>query len=161
MFTNERNLRVAHAHCDVPCGIYDPATAQIAAHSVARFLGQIAELEGSGDTSLKARAQLSRLVEQKEQHAAEVKSAVVVIWGDYIKAPQIEQFPEIHSLVHSIMLKASACKQDVEVSNGTELVDLVNQMASIFWATKSIETETVTAPYAPNLPLVRPVLAAQ
>ena len=71
------------AHCDVPCGIYDPSTAQIAAMSTARFLDLIAEL-GTPD-SAESMARLSRLTSEKEQHAAEVKAAVVVIWGDYFK----------------------------------------------------------------------------
>ena len=152
-------IRTAYAHCDVPCGIYDPASAQIAAHSVARFLDQIAELEADiAQNSLPALAKLSRLIEQKESHAAQVKSDINVIWGDYFKAPHVEKFPQIHSLTHQIMQKASACKQETVVGNGAELVDLVNQFAEIFWATKDIKTQTVTAPYLPNLPIVRPML---
>ena len=153
--------RTAYAHCDVPCGIYDPSSAQLAAHSVARFLNQIKEVEeGIAQSSMAELHKFSRLVEQKELHASQVKSDITVIWGDYFKAPHIEQFPEIHSLAHQIMLKASACKQDTAISNGEELVDLVNRFAEIFWATKNTKTETVVAPYAPNLPLVRPVLDA-
>ena len=153
------NPRIAHAHCDVPCGIYDPATAQLAAHSVARFLDQVAELEeGVSQASVSALAKLSRLIEHKESHAAKVKSEITIIWGDYFKAPHLEQFPEIHDLTHEIMQKASACKQETIASNGVELVALVNRYAEIFWATKNVETQTVTAPYLPNLPLVRPVL---
>ncbi len=156
------NSRIAHAHCDVPCGIYDPSTAQLAAHSVARFLDQMQELEGEiGKPSLDTLNKLSRVVEHKETHAAKVKSEINIIWGDYFKAPHVEQFPEIHDLTHQIMQKASACKQNAAQSNGVELVELVNRYAEIFWATKNIETQTVTAPYAPNLPLVMPVLEAK
>ena len=144
------------AHCDVHCGIYDPSTAQIAAMSTARFLDLIAEL-GTPD-SAESMARLSRLTSEKEQHAAEVKAAVVVIWGDYFKDPQIEQIPDVHNLVHSIMRKASACKQEITQSNGPELVDLVNQFAAAFWTTKGVETRSVTAPYAPALPMVIPAL---
>lgn len=151
--------RTAHAHCDVPCGIYDPASAQIAAHSVARFLNQITEIEADvASSSLPALAKLSRLIEHKESHAAKVKSEINIIWGDYFKAPHFEQFPELHSLTHQIMQKASACKQETVAGNGSELVDLVNRFAEIFWATKDVKTQTVIAPYLPNLPIVRPIL---
>ncbi|MEM7217285.1 MAG: superoxide dismutase, Ni [Pseudomonadota bacterium] len=151
----DMTLPSVQGHCDVPCGIYDPATAQIAAHSVARFLDQIAELpEGSLDRA--AQARLARLVSQKEAHAAEVKAAVVVIWGDYFKAPQFEAHPSLHELTHSILLTASACKQEIDPANGRKLVDLVNDFAEIFWQTKDVDTERVVAKYAPNLEIVRP-----
>ena len=76
------NIKEVQAHCDIPCKIYDPATAQIATLSVIRLLDLIAEL-GDPLKSPADAAQLSRLVEQKETHAASVKHDVVTIWGDY------------------------------------------------------------------------------
>ncbi len=155
-------VRRAHAHCDVPCGIYDPAIAQNAALSVARFLDLIEELEPKlvgGDASVENLAKLARLVEQKESHAAKVKSEVVIIWGDYFKAAQIEMVPEVHGLVHEIMQKASACKQQTAVDNGRELVALVNRFAAAFWQTKDIETQTVVSSNLPKLEMVQPVLS--
>ncbi|MEM7364772.1 MAG: superoxide dismutase, Ni [Pseudomonadota bacterium] len=146
----------AFAHCDVPCGIYDPSNAQIAAMSTARFLDLIEEL-GTPDSPAEV-ARLSRLTAEKEKHASLVKSEVVIIWGDYFKEAQIEQAPDIHTTVHAIMRKASACKQEIASDNGPELMALVNDFASAFWNTKGIESKTVTAPYSPNLPMVVPVL---
>lgn len=153
-----RFIRVAQAHCDVPCGIYDPAGAQTAALSVVRFLDLIAELEAEagGQLSVAQTAKLARLVEQKETHAKQVKDEVVIIWGDYIKAPQIEAFPEVHSLTHSIMLQASKCKQEVAQENGLVLLALVNEFATVFWKTKGVETELYTAPGKPGQAVVRP-----
>ena len=71
-------------------------------------------------------AHLSRIMEQKESHAKEVKDAVATIWGDYFKEPHMEKFPEIHSLTHSIMMTASKCKQSLDRENGIKLVVLVN-----------------------------------
>ena len=161
MLKNLFNIRPAHAHCDVPCGIYDPSSAQIAAVSVCRFLDQIAEVEGQlaeNPGNVSALAKLSRLVAEKETHAAKVKSDIVVIWGDYIKAPQIEQFPDVHNLAHQIMLKGSACKVETSVENGKALLDLVNQFAEIFWATKGVETQLVTSVNPTGLAIVQPVL---
>ncbi len=147
---------IALAHCDIPCGIYDPATAQIAAISTARLLLLIDELgapKSTGDF-----AKLSRLTQEKEKHAGIVKDEIVVIWGDYFKEKQIEMFPDIHDLVHSIMVKASACKQELLPSNGSELMALVNKFGEAFWVSKGVNTKTVNAPYPPNLPMVVPVL---
>ncbi|MEM9179465.1 MAG: superoxide dismutase [Ni], partial [Pseudomonadota bacterium] len=67
--------------------------------------------------------------------------------------------PNVHGLVHAIMQKASACKQDVHREDGLALVELVNEFAEIFWKTKSIGTVRKTCPYPPQLKLVYPVLA--
>ena len=146
----------ALAHCDVPCGIYDPSTAQIAAMSTARFLDLIEELGAPSSPADFAR--LSRLTAEKEKHAGLVKSEVVIIWGDYFKEAQIEEVPDVHDTVHAIMRKASACKQEIAPGNGPELMALVNEFASAFWKTKGIDSKAVTAPYSPNLPMVVPVL---
>jgi nickel superoxide dismutase len=150
-------VQKVHAHCDVPCGIYDPAEAQLAAQSVARFLQQIdgiiAETMSASDTF-----SLSRMVQQKEEHAALVKHAVSVIWGDYFKPAHLETHPQIHELTHNIMRTASACKQKIDFENGVKLVDLVNQFAAVFWETRGIETHFARTPYEPHLPLLVPKL---
>ena len=149
----------AHAHCDVPCGIYDPATAQNAALSVARFLDLLSAYADT-DLSLADHAKLARLVANKESHAADVKHEVVIIWGDYFKPDHFSAHPELHELTHSILAAASRCKQGVNPEDGRELVNLVNQFAAIFWASKGVETQTVVVPYEPKLAVVQPVFAA-
>jgi nickel superoxide dismutase len=145
------------AHCDIPCKIYDPATAQISTLSIIRLLDLINEL-GEDVTSTADSAQLTRLTGQKETHAASVKHDVVTIWGDYFKAPQIEMYPEVHELVHTIMQLASKCKQSIDRKNGENLLASVNRFAEMFWATKGVETQKVVAPYPPALEIVRPTL---
>lgn len=152
------NFDTASAHCDVPCGIYDPAVAQIAALTVIRFMDQIKELQDKSDLTLADHAKLARLVAEKEHHAARVKEEVRIIWGDYFKQPQFEQFPNTHTLVHNIMLAGSACKQGIERDKGVKLLDLVNEFAASFWASKKVETFTATCPYAPNETVVYPKL---
>jgi nickel superoxide dismutase len=149
-------INQVQAHCDIPCKIYDPATAQIATLSVIRLLDLIAEIGDS--TSAADLAQLSRLTEQKETHAASVKHDITTIWGDYFKAPQIEAYPEVHELVHTIMQQASKCKQGIARENGENLLNSVNRFAEIFWATKGVETQSVIAPYPPALAVTQPVL---
>ena len=152
------NIKEVQAHCDIPCKIYDPATAQIATLSVIRLLDLIAEL-GDPLKSPADAAQLSRLVEQKETHAASVKHDVVTIWGDYFKDPHIEKFPEIHELAHSIMMTASKCKQDIDRQNGIDLVEKVNRFAEIFWATKDVNTETKKSLNPPHMDMIVPMLS--
>ncbi len=152
------NFETVSAHCDIPCKIYDPSTAQIAALSVIRFLDLINELSADGNNSLADQAKLSRLVHEKEVHAEKVKAEVRVIWGDYIKAPQKEAFPAIDELVHNIMLTGSACKQHIDRANGEKLLELVNEFAAAFWSTKGVETFTAECPYPPAMQVVYPKL---
>ncbi|MDN2659832.1 superoxide dismutase, Ni [Neptunomonas sp. CHC150] len=151
-------FETASAHCDIPCKIYDPISAQIAALTVIRMCDLIAELEDKTPLSIADQAQLARLVNEKESHAGNVKHEIRVIWGDYFKQTQFDQVAGIHDLVHSIMLKASQCKQHIDRQNGLELLALVNQFAEAFWTTKGLKTYTAQCPYPPAQAVVYPVL---
>lgn len=144
------------AHCDVPCGIYDPIVAQIAALSVIRMVDLMEGLEKSD--SLEYINTISRHVAVKEEEAEKVKHEIRIIWGDFIKPPQIEKYPEIHTIVHNIMMLGSANRQHVSREKAVELLEEVNKFAEIFWALKEKETKRVKAAYAPNEEIVVPVL---
>ena len=148
-------VKDTNAHCDIPCAVYDPYTAQFAALSIVRILDLIGEID-ENPTSKADLTKLARLVSQKEEHASEVKEAIRVIWGDYFKEPQIEKFPEIHDLTHSIMMIASKCKQELSRENGLELLEKVNRFAEIFWATKDVETQAKKSLNPPNLDIISP-----
>ena len=148
----------ASAHCDIPCKIYDPISAQLAALSVIRFVDLLNELSEKENLSFADHAQFSRLIREKEAHAEKVKHEVRVIWGDYFKAPQFEKYPDTNELVHNIMLTGSACKQHVSRDKAEALLTLVNEFAESFWATKGVETKTATCPYPPAEQVVYPKL---
>ena len=147
----------ASAHCDIPCKIYDPSTAQIAALTVIRMVDMINELPDE-NLSRAQQAQLSRLVAQKEEHAIKVKEEIRVIWGDYFKQPQFDQVPGVQELVHNIMLQGSKCKQNIDRDAGVALLKLVNEFAEAFWKTKDVDTYTATCPYPPSESVVYPKL---
>ncbi|MEM8770817.1 MAG: superoxide dismutase, Ni [Pseudomonadota bacterium] len=148
----------AEAHCDIPCGIYDPMPALIAAVSVVRLMDIMKEGAAKQADAAALHNLLARNALRKEEEAEKVKHEIRVIWGDYFKGPLLEKHPDIHSLTHSIMLKASACKQDVHREDGEALVELVNQFAEKFWDTKDKKTKRLKTPYAPNMEIVHPVL---
>ncbi|PID66081.1 MAG: superoxide dismutase, Ni [Gammaproteobacteria bacterium] len=149
--------RVA-AHCDVPCGIYDPMVAQIAALTVIREVDQLNEIADKVDTSINDHANFGRMVAVKEEHVAKVKEEIRIIWGDFIKQPQLDEYPELHSLVHSIMLAGSKAKQHVDKAAALDLLDKVNRFAEIFWAIKGVDTYRAVCPYAPAAEVVYPDL---
>ncbi len=146
------------AHCDVPCGIYDPAVAQIAALTVIRNTDQLNEIAEKSEISLNDRANFARIVATKEAHAIKVKEEINIIWGDFIKQPQLNEYPELHDLVHSIMLAGSKAKQHVDKEAALDLLDKVNRFAEIFWAVKGVATYRAVCPYAPSAEVVYPDL---
>lgn len=142
------------AHCDVPCGIYDPITAQIAALSVIRMIDLMEGLEKTD--SLEYTNTLSRHIAVKESEAEKVKHEIRIIWGDFIKPPMVEKYPQIHQLTHNIMMLGSANRQHVSRDKAMELLNAVNEFAEIFWALKEVETKKVKANYFPNEEIVIP-----
>ena len=152
------NFPTVSAHCDIPCKIYDPITAQLAVLTMVRMVDLLSEFKDKSNFSVDDYAKLSRLVAQKESHGKQVKDEITVIWGDFIKAPQLEKFPEIHALVHSIMLATSAAKQHIDKENTLELLTKVNRFAEIFWQCKGYETYSAVCPYPPEQKIVYPVL---
>jgi nickel superoxide dismutase len=149
------NFKVAQAHCDIPCGIYDPITAQIAALTVVRMIDLMDGLESKGKDYENS---MFRYVAVKEEHAEKAKHEIRVIWGDYIKPQHIEQYPELHSLTHKIMQLGSKSRQTKDRATAVEFVETINKFAEIFWATKGVATKRAKAPYAPALELVYPNL---
>ena len=112
----------ASAHCDIPCKIYDPISAQLAVLTMIRMVDLLNELNEKANLTPNDQAQFSRLLNQKEEHGNKVKEEIRVIWGDYIKQPQLEKFPELHELAHSIMLATSKAKQHIDKDATLDLI---------------------------------------
>ena len=149
----------AKAHCDVPCGIYDPIPAQIDALTVVRMMDLMAALsEGEDKSNSSFNNSMSRYVSVKEDHAEKAKHEIRVIWGDFIKASHVEKYPELPELVHKIMQAGSKSLQSADREHGLALVDAINQFAEIFWSIKEVKTKKAKAPYAPGLEMVYPDL---
>jgi len=150
------NFDVAEAHCDVPCGIYDPSTAQISALTVVRMLDLIAALdesEGSGKADY--HNSISRYIAVKEEHAELAKHEIRIIWGDYFKK---DKHPNVDELVHKIMQLGSKIRQTTDREAGVAFVAAINEFAEVFWGTKDVKTKKAKAPYAPALEMVYPDL---
>jgi len=153
------DFQIAKAHCDIPCGIYDPITAQIAALTVVRMIDLMKDLDSKGDVSkVDYQNSMARYVAIKEEHAEKAKHEIRIIWGDYIKAPQLEKYPKLHEIVHKIMQLGSKSRQTADRDTAVQFVAAINEFAQIFWETKGVTTKRAKAPYAPNLELVYPNL---
>jgi nickel superoxide dismutase len=156
---NRFKFDTASAHCDIPCGIYDPIVAQINALTVVRMIDLMNDLQAKGgEPGTAYHNSMTRYTLVKEEHAEKAKQEIRVIWGDYIKAQHLEKYPELHGLVHKIMQLGSASRQTADRDTAVQFVETINQFAEIFWATKGVATKRAKAPYAPALELVYPVL---
>jgi nickel superoxide dismutase len=125
----------AYAHCDVPCGIYDPHAAELAARTVARMVELIGQIP-AGTTDLADRNKLIRCVAVKEQHAEIVKHEIAVIWADYFKPEHVERYPDLHDRTWKILKLAGKNKQNIDAAAAAELEAAVKEYADIFWSTK-------------------------
>ncbi len=149
----------ARAHCDIPCGIYDPHQAQIGALTVIRMIDLMNDLKAAhSPETLEYQNSVARYIMVKEEHAELVKREIRVIYGDYIKQEQLDKFPELPALVHKIMQLGSKARQSPSREVAVDLLTAVNRFAEIYWATKNIETKKVKAPYKPGEEITYPLL---
>jgi nickel superoxide dismutase len=143
----------AFAHCDIPCGIYDPHTAQLDALTVVRMNQLIADL---GDDS-ESQTKLGRYMSVKETHAESCKNELRIIWADYFKPEHLEKYPELHDLFWKAMKNASKTRQQVSLEAAEELLESVRKIAEIFWASKGSETKRQAFPSPAGGEIVYPV----
>ena len=132
------------AHCDIPCGIYDPHQAQLSALTIVRMNQLIAELPKPGpQTTPEERDayvhKLSRYTQVKEEHAEACKRDLRVLWGDYFTPEHLQKFPEVHQLFWDAMKLASKVRQEVNLQAAQDLLVKVQKIAEIFWKSKGAE----------------------
>jgi len=140
--------RTVYAHCDIPCGIYDPHEAQISALTVIRMDQLIGELarpptDAKPEDHAAYASKIARYTAVKESHAERVKSEVRVIWGDYVSPDHVKQFPQFHDLTFRILKQASKARQGTNVADAQELLKLVQEFAELFWQTKGAKTRRI------------------
>jgi nickel superoxide dismutase len=116
------------AHCDLPCGVYDPAQARIEAESVKAIQEKY---QGNEDPGFRTRA-----IGIKEQRAELAKHHVSVLWSDYFKAPHFEKYPGLHDLFNETLKALSAAKSSNDPATGQTALDYIAQIDKIFWETK-------------------------
>ena len=132
-----RPSRTSYAHCDIPCGIYDPHEAEIAAETVEKMVSLLNDL-GENDGSIAFRNSTVRYIAAKEEHAEKVKRQVLIIWGDFIKPPHVEAFPDIHDKVWNLVKLAGANKVNADAELAANLRAGVKEFADTFWAMKKL-----------------------
>lgn len=133
-----RSPTVAHAHCDLYCGVYDPAQAKIEALSV---LKSAEKYQGSDDEVFRARALMI-----KEERAELVKHHLMVLWADFFTEDHRKEFPDLDDLIWRAIHQAGEAKKSMEPAEGQKLVELVDEVAEIFWKTEKAQGMGVYPP---------------
>ena len=137
------------AHCDGPCGVYDPASVRIAAEAAVSMTKKILDLTPPDPSDAKAFAAyintLSRYVAIKEEQAHLAKTELLVLWTDYFKPQHLEAYPNLHDTFWKAAKLCSSVKVEVSATHAQELMDAVEEIHKIFWATKGRDIAWYTA----------------
>ena len=132
------------AHCDIPCGIYDPHMAQIAALTVVRMDQLVAALQMPAmddRTAMDTYANsYTRYIRTKEEHAELCKKEIDILWHDYFRPEHLEKYPDLHTTVWNAEKLASRNKQNVDLDAANQLLAATHRIAEIFWDTKGVAT---------------------
>ena len=126
---------IAHAHCDLPCGVYDPEQARIEAESCFRIMEKY---QANADETFRARA-----IGIKEERAELVKHHLDVLWHDYFKPEHLEKYPDLHDTFWKATKQASKVKQSLDVAAAKELLTMIDTIDEMWKATGGAEKTRV------------------
>ena len=135
-------IPTAEAHCDIPCGIYDPIAAKIAAQTVQKMVLRMQALEvpaanADADARHAYANTMSRYATVKEEHGEICKRELTILWADYAWPNMPDGF-DLHGSFNQVLKLAGRCKQNVDMAACEELVSAVDTIATAFWATKNV-----------------------
>ena len=122
-------IKPVYAHCDLPCGVYDPVQALVEAKSVLEIMNKYPNLQNED----KIRAVLI-----KEQRAELVKQHLWILWTDYFKPEHLEKYPDLHDMFWQATKQAGKTKKTFDSKEAELLIDMINKISEIFWQTKKV-----------------------
>jgi nickel superoxide dismutase len=128
--------RKVHAHCDIPCGVYDPEQARIEAESCVKI---IEKYEGNDDPLFR-----ERCVFVKEERAELAKHHISVLWSDYFKPEHLEQFPNLHETCWQALKQCSTVKRSLDKADAQKLLDLIDQIDEMWKKTGGPDSTRVS-----------------
>jgi len=137
------------AHCDGPCGVYDPASARVAAEAVLSMTKKLVAMEPPQSNEAIAWATynntFSRYVAIKEEQAQAAKKELLILWTDYFKPEHLATFPDLHDTFWKAAKLCSACKVSIDQAKAEELMQSVEKIHRMFWTSKGRADAWVTA----------------
>lgn len=143
---------LAYAHCDIPCGIYDPNNAQLAAHTIIRmtdFLGQVKR-----ENETKAEHDIARVTRVKEKHADILEHELFTLRHDYFKEEHLKEYPNLMDLFYSALASIAKSRQGIDMKSAKETLETVLQISEIFYKTKNVTPVRIKSVYPTELEIV-------
>ena len=149
LIAKNRGVTPVEAHCDGPCGVYDPASARIAAEAARsmtkKILAQVPPTDGDAAAMAAYLNTTARYIAIKEQQAHLAKEELLVLWTDYFKPKHLDAYPDLHDTFWKAAKLCSSVKVEVCLEHAEELMDAIKAIHEIFWATKGREVTWYTA----------------
>jgi nickel superoxide dismutase len=131
-----RPRTTAYAHCDLPCGVYDPAQARIEAESVRAVQERYQNAEQMKGATQSIEDYRARALKIKEERADLVKHHLWVLWTDYFTPAHLEKYPQLHDIFWRATKEAGLAKRSQDPAQGQKLLDAIAEIDKIFWETK-------------------------
>lgn len=145
--------KTAYAHCDIPCGIYDPHGAQVAAHTIIRMTQLLGEVKRDDET--KAEHDIARITHVKEEHSNLLEDELMTLKNDYFKKEIVEKLGQEPWELFKKALGASAkARTGIDLESAKETLEYVMQIAELFYKSKGLESVRVKAPYPTGFDIV-------
>lgn len=137
--------QIAFAHCDIPCGIYDPFRAQQAAHTLIRMTELLSSIKREDET--KAEHDIARMTQVKEKHGEIVEEELRTLQNDYFKDEHFKEYPNLIDLLNKTVKSSIAARQKISMENAQATLEGVLQIAEIFFKTKNVTPVRVKTVY--------------
>lgn len=146
-FLSEKLLieKTAYAHCDIPCGIYDPYLAQRAAHTIIRMTQLLTEIKQEDD--LKSDHSIARITHVKEDHSNILEEELETLRNDYFKEEHFKEYPNLNDLFTQALKSCAKARQNIDMAAAQDSLTKVQEIAEIFFKTKGVEPVRVKTVY--------------
>lgn len=137
--------KIAYAHCDIPCGIYDPFRVQQAAHTVIRMTELLEAVKRENET--KAEHDVARMTRVKEKHSDIIEEELDTLQNDYFKEEHFKAYPNLLELFTKTLKSATKARQNIDLKAAEETLAGVQEIAEIFFKTKGVDPVRVKTVY--------------
>ncbi len=142
----------AYAHCDIPCGLYDPNPAQLAAHTIIRMTSFLLDVKRDNET--KAEHDVARVTRVKEEHADRLEEELVTLMNDYFKEEHFNEHPNLKALFNNAFKAVGKARQGIDMDSARDALENVLQIAEIFYLTKNVTPFRMKSIYPTELEIV-------
>lgn len=137
--------KIVYAHCDIPCGIYDPYVVQRAAHTIIRMTQLLGEVKRDNET--KAEHDVARITHVKEEHSSVLEEELDTLRNDYFKEEHFKEYANLNDLFAQALKSCAKARQNIDLIAAQETLAKVQEIAEIFFKTKGVESVRVKTVY--------------